>query len=89
MNSSFFKDLSGDVVTIANLPPKNTRRWVLNRKYIVVMAVKVGMISLEECLARYEMTEGELQDWEDGLKKYGVKGLMATKAGERVSSISS
>ncbi len=84
MKSSFFRDLSGDIVTVADLPSKNTKRWVPNRKYIVVIAVKVGMISLEECLERYEMTEGELRNWENAFKKYGVRGLMSTKAGERV-----
>jgi len=38
----------GSPLTIADLPPTNTRRWVIRRKAEVVAAVRGGLLSLEE-----------------------------------------
>jgi Protein of unknown function (DUF1153) len=40
-----------------DLPPANTRRWVVRRKAAVVTAVRSGLITLEEALRRYQLTE--------------------------------
>src|SRR5690349_10889651 len=42
-----------------DLPPPNTRRWVVRRKAAVVTAVRTGRITLEEALQRYQLTEEE------------------------------
>jgi hypothetical protein len=39
-----------------DLPPPNTRRWVVRRKAAVVTAVRSGRIILEEVLQRYALT---------------------------------
>ena len=56
----------GSPLTIADLPPKNTRRWVIRRKAEVVAAVRGGLLSLEEACARYTLSvdefRGELTD---------------------------
>ena len=36
----------GSPLTIADLPPKTTRRWVIRRKAEVVAAVRGGLLSL-------------------------------------------
>ena len=38
----------GSPLTIADLPPKDTKRWVIRRKAEVVAAVRGGLLSLEE-----------------------------------------
>ena len=38
----------GSPLTIADLPPTNTRRWVIRRKAEVVAAVRGGLLSLDE-----------------------------------------
>jgi len=40
----------------AELPPPNTKRWVVRRKAAVVAAVRAGVITLEEACRRYEPT---------------------------------
>ena len=47
-----------------DLPPPNTRRWVVRRKAAVVTAVRTGRITLEEALHRYQLTEEEYRSWE-------------------------
>jgi hypothetical protein len=38
----------GSPLTIADLPPPTTKRWVIRRKAEVVAAVRGGLLSLEE-----------------------------------------
>ncbi|HVX90938.1 MAG TPA: DUF1153 domain-containing protein [Candidatus Paceibacterota bacterium] len=72
------RDLNGNVITVADLPKPNTRRWTANRKAIVISAVRNGVITLEQVLARYSMTEREFRIWEQGFKSDGATGLKVT-----------
>ena len=38
----------GSPLTIADLPPSNTKRWVIRRKAEVVAAVRGGLLSLDD-----------------------------------------
>ena len=62
-----------------NLPPPNTRRWVVRRKAAVVTAVRTGRITLEEALQRYQLTEEEYRSWERAFEQYGLAGLRSTR----------
>src|SRR6185369_12974978 len=42
----------GSPLTVADLPPKDTKRWVIRRKAEVVAAVRGGLLSLEEACER-------------------------------------
>lgn len=69
----------GTPLSIADLPPADTRRWVMRRKAEVVAAVNGGLISLEEACERYALTVDEFLAWQRDLKKHGVPGLRATR----------
>ena len=73
------RDLRGNVITFMDLPSPETVRWTANKKFIVVRAVRGNLISLEDALKRYHMTEREFLIWEQGLKDDGVTGLMVTR----------
>src|SRR6516164_8748286 len=62
-----------------NLPPPNTRRWVVRRKAAVVTAVRTGRITLEEALQRYQLTEEDYRSWERAFEAHGLPGLRATR----------
>jgi len=49
----------GTPLTLADLPPHTTRRWVIRRKAEVVMAVRGGLLTLEEACERYTLTVEE------------------------------
>ena len=70
------KDLS---LTIADLPPPSTQRWVMRRKAEVVTAVRAGLISLEDACARYGLTHEEFLGWQKALDRHGMKGLSTTR----------
>ena len=38
----------GSPLTVADLPPRDTKRWVIRRKAEVVAAVRGGLLSIEE-----------------------------------------
>ena len=64
---------------MAELPPANTRRWVVRRKAAVVAAVQSGKITLEEACRRYELTEEEFRSWQRDYERHGLAGLRATR----------
>ena len=43
----------GSPLTLADLPPPSTKRWVIRRKAEVVAAVRGGLLSLDEACKRY------------------------------------
>ena len=62
----------------ADLPAKDTRRWVVSRKLTVVRAVVYGLISLDDALETYAISEEEFFSWVDLAAQHGQKGLRAT-----------
>ncbi|MCB1508256.1 MAG: DUF1153 domain-containing protein [Hyphomicrobiaceae bacterium] len=69
----------GSPLTIADLPPSNTRRWVIRRKAEVVAAVRGGLLTLEEACARYALTVEEFVNWQISIDKHGLAGLRTTR----------
>jgi len=69
----------GSPLTIADLPPADTKRWVIRRKAEVVAAVRGGLLSLEEACNRYTLTVEEFLSWQRSIDRYGLAGLRATR----------
>jgi hypothetical protein len=69
----------GSALTIKDLPPASTKRWVIRRKAEVVAAVRGGLLSLESACDRYKLTEEEFLSWERAIDRYGMQGLRATR----------
>lgn len=68
----------GTIMTRADLPPAETRRWVASRKARVVRAVAYGLLPLKEALERYALSEEEFELWRDAVEKHGEKALKVT-----------
>jgi hypothetical protein len=64
---------------IVDLPPPDTKRWVVRRKAAVVAAVRSGVIDLAEACQRYGLSNEEFFAWERGIENFGVPGLRATR----------
>ncbi|MGL4489090.1 MAG: DUF1153 domain-containing protein [Rhizobiaceae bacterium] len=69
----------GSPLTIADLPPTNTRRWVIRRKAEVVAAVRGGLLSLEDACKRYALTMDEFLSWQASIDEHGLAGLRTTR----------
>lgn len=68
----------GTVMTRADLPSENTRRWVASRKAAVVRAVTAGLITRNDALERYTLSDEEFSEWETAVKEHGEAALKAT-----------
>ncbi|MBJ6371519.1 DUF1153 domain-containing protein [Sedimentitalea arenosa] len=68
----------GTVMTRADLPPSDTRRWVASRKAAVVRGVLYGLISQEDALRKYGLSEEEFGSWVSAVADHGEDALKAT-----------
>jgi hypothetical protein len=69
----------GSPLTLADLPPPSTRRWVIRRKAEVVAAVRGGLLSLDDACKRYTLTVEEFLAWQHAIDRFGLAGLRATR----------
>ena len=72
----------GQPISLDDLPPPDTKRWVVRRKAEVVAAVRAGLISLEDACRRYTLSVEEFASWQALVDRYGVRGLRATRIQE-------
>ena len=70
---------TGTPLTLNDLPPSNTDRWVIRRKAEVVAAVRGGLLSLDDALAKYRLTAEEVLAWQKAIDKWGMQGLRTTR----------
>ena len=68
----------GSVMTRADLPPSDTRRWVASRKAAVIKAVASGLVTRAEALEMYLLSEDEFWEWETAVTEHGEAALKTT-----------
>lgn len=66
-------------LTLADLPPADTHRWVARRKAEVLAAIRGGLLARAEARLRYSISEEELKFWERAVDCAGVPGLRVTR----------
>ena len=70
---------AGKPLSLDDLPPPGTKRWVIRRKAEVVTAVRAGLLTLEEACARYNLSVEEFLSWQSLIDKHGMRGLRTTR----------
>jgi len=70
---------TGAPLTLTDLPPANTERWVIRRKAEVVAAVRGGLLSLDDACNRYRLTNEEFLTWQKSIDRHGLAGLRTTR----------
>ncbi len=73
---------TGKPLTVDNLPPADTKRWVISRKAEVVAAVRNGLIGLDEACERYRLSAEEFLNWQQLIESHGMRGLKVTRLQE-------
>lgn len=68
----------GRSMTRADLPPAGTRRWVASRKAAVVAAVDAGLITVDEAMRLWSLSQEELESWRAAVAQHGIAALRAT-----------
>lgn len=67
----------GRILSVADLPVADTR-WVASRKQTVVLAVTHGLITREEALRRYGLSDEEFEGWCLAVARHGKAALKVT-----------
>jgi hypothetical protein len=75
----FIYGQDGETMTLPDLPPADTRRWVSRRKAEVVAAVEGGVLTLNEACQRYALSVEEFASWQRSIERHGLAGLRATQ----------
>ena len=73
---------AGKPLTVDDLPGPETKRWVVRRKAEVVMAVRAGLLTLEEACQRYSLSVEEFLSWQSLVERHGMRGLRTTRLKE-------
>ena len=68
----------GSILSRADLPPPDIRRWVASRKAVVVKAVIYGLIPEAEALERYAISAEEFALWRSAVERHGDGALKVT-----------
>lgn len=68
----------GGIMTRADLPAADTRRWVASRKAAVVRAINAGLISRDWAKETWSLSEDELAQWELAVASHGEAALKTT-----------
>lgn len=79
MPAAVARCVDDSAITLDDLPPADTKRWVIRRKAEVVAAVRAGVITLEEACQRYTLSSEEFLSWQRLIERHGVRGLRATR----------
>lgn len=69
----------GQRLTRADLPPADTRRWVIRRKAEVVAAVNGDLLTLDEACDHYNLSHEEFDCWRKTIERHGIQGLRTTR----------
>ncbi|MBU2957453.1 DUF1153 domain-containing protein [Paracoccus sp. 1_MG-2023] len=67
----------GRILSIADLPAVDTR-WVASRKQTVVLAVAHGLITRDDAIRRYGLSDEEFDGWCSAIAKHGKAALKVT-----------
>ncbi len=73
---------TGMRLTLDDLPPADTKRWVIRRKAEVVVAVRTGLIDLDQVCKRYNLSVEEFHAWARLIDRHGLRGLRTTRLQE-------
>ncbi|WP_424986591.1 DUF1153 domain-containing protein [Microbulbifer sp. S227A] len=68
----------GTIMTRADLPAANTRRWVASRKAAVVRGVLYGLITQSDAIRKYGLSDEEFKSWVAAVADHGEDALKAT-----------
>ncbi|AUN33464.1 CtrA inhibitor SciP [Niveispirillum cyanobacteriorum] len=66
-------------LTLDDLPPPDTRRWVMRRKAEVVAGVRAGLLTVEDACKRYDLSSEEFASWQEMIDRHGVQALRVTR----------
>jgi len=65
-------ELEDPPTSIEDLPPPDTKRWVIRRKESVVFAVQAKIMSLDDACERFGISLEEFKPWQRFIQRHGI-----------------
>ncbi len=69
---------NGARITVNDLP-LSVDRWTVSKKLLIMIAIKEGLITMEEASKRYFLSIEELDSWKKLDAKHGPTALRSTR----------
>jgi hypothetical protein len=66
-------------LALESLPAPDTKRWIPRRKAIVLAALRIGLLRIDEACERYGLSADEILSWQRLVERYGVTALRTTR----------
>ena len=76
-----YKTLRIGKITLDDLPATNTR-WVKSRKLLVIQAIQQKLITQDQAIEKYNLSQEELFSWIRSFKSHGADSLRVTHTNE-------
>ncbi|MEO0343479.1 MAG: DUF1153 domain-containing protein [Pseudomonadota bacterium] len=70
---------NGELLSLSDLPPRDTKRWVARRKLRIVQAILSGLVTREDMQNQYDISPEELEEWVLYGCHAGLDGLKVTR----------
>ena len=74
-----FIELEDPPTSIEDLPPPDTKRWVIRRKESVIYAVQAKIMSLDDACERFGISSEKFESWQRFIQRHGIGGLRVTR----------
>jgi uncharacterized membrane protein len=71
--------MTREEILLSDLPAANNVRWTPVRKAAVVAAIDGKAVTRADMLARYNISDAELDGWYASINKAGTPGLRVTR----------
>ncbi|MGR3486154.1 MAG: CtrA inhibitor SciP [Paracoccaceae bacterium] len=69
----------GRILSLSDLPPADTVRWVASRKAVVLRAVAYGLVTRDWAMTTYGLSREEFEGWLAAMATHGERALRTTK----------
>jgi hypothetical protein len=66
-------------LAMETLPAPDTKRWIPRRKAIVLAALRIGLLRIDEACERYGLSADEILSWQRLVERHGVTALRTTR----------
>jgi hypothetical protein len=66
-------------LALETLPAPDTKRWIPRRKAIVLAALRIGLLRIDEACERYGLSADEILSWQRLVERHGVTALRTTR----------
>ena len=81
VRTPYFTGPDGSRITLDQLPPRGSKRWLAHHKALVVAAMRHGLLTFAEACERYSLSAEEYLSWQRSFD--AARPPVSTTVGDR------